>query len=76
MKNEKDKNIHVIGLAVNVFVPGIGTLIEGETMQGILQLGLGFLSWILAFFLIGIPMLLGIWLWAVIGSAMRYKNKC
>lgn len=75
--NEKDKKI--AGFVINLFVPGVGTIISGKVTIGILQLFLGIVGWILCLTLIGlvfgIPLLMTAWLWALIAGAMNLGDK-
>ena len=75
-KNKKeDKTNKIIALVANIVVPGVGSLIAGKKTKGIIQLVVGVFGWLLVILLgwliiglIGIPMMIGVWLWAVIES--------
>jgi len=58
----------IISLVVNLFLPGLGTLIAGDTKTGVWQLVLALVSMPLRFVLIGYPIFLGAWIWALITS--------
>lgn len=69
-------------LVANAIVPGVGTLIVGQNIKGIIQLGIGVFAWVLLIALgwlfvglIGLPMLAGVWLWAVIDSAIQLGDE-
>jgi len=63
-------SMKMIGIIINVFFPGIGTIIVKQTGKGILQgaayiLGIVLtVSFILS--VVGIPLMIGAWLWAII----------
>ena len=57
-----------ISLLVSFFIPGVGSMINGDTGTGIAILVLYVLGLVLAFFLIGIPLLLGAWIWGLIDA--------
>jgi TM2 domain-containing membrane protein YozV len=68
----------IAGLIVNIFLPGIGTLMCGKIAQGIIQVCLGVLSLILnlTVFLaiIGIPLYAGVWIWAIVSAATAIER--
>lgn len=55
-------------LLASFFVPGLGTLINGETGKGIGILVGYFISFVLAFVLIGLPFMLGFWIWGMVDA--------
>lgn len=63
----------VVGILVNFFIPGIGSMIVGKVGQGIFQ----FLLWLFGVFLnftmvgaiIGIPICIVAWIWSLITAA-------
>jgi TM2 domain-containing membrane protein YozV len=57
-----------VSLLVSFFIPGVGSMINGDTGTGIAILVLYVLGVVLAFFLIGIPLLLGAWIWGLIDA--------
>jgi TM2 domain-containing membrane protein YozV len=63
----------VVGVLVNLFFPGIGTMIVGKVGQGILQLCLYLLGVFLTFTgigaMIGIPICIIVWIWALVSAA-------
>ncbi|HEY6027508.1 MAG TPA: hypothetical protein VIV09_11475, partial [Pseudolabrys sp.] len=63
----------VLGIIVNVFFPGIGTMIAGKPFAGLIQLLLYFFGLALVFTgllaLIGGPICLFVWIWALISAA-------
>ena len=59
-----------IAIIINIFFPGIGTLIIGKVGQGITQIILTILAIVLTttgiLSIIGIPLAIGVWIWALI----------
>lgn len=56
----------VLGLILNVFFPGVGTLVLGQVTTGVIQLALWLVSIPLTFFIIGLPLYFGVWIWAIV----------
>lgn len=74
-----EKNISairaIVGLIFNVLIwPGLGTIVGGETGTGIIQMIAAIISIPLIFILIGIPLLIGVWIWALISSIRQIKK--
>lgn len=63
----------VAAILLNFFIPGVGSLVIGSVGQGVTQLILYFLGLIFTFTLIGailgIPMMLGAWIWGLVTAA-------
>jgi TM2 domain-containing membrane protein YozV len=55
-----------IGVVLSFFIPGLGTMVNGNVGRGVLILALYVVGWVLSFFLIGIPLLIGAWIWGLI----------
>jgi TM2 domain-containing membrane protein YozV len=70
--------VKVIGIIVNIFFPGIGTLIVGKVGQGIAQILLFVFGVILNFTvilsIIGIPLCFGIWVWGIVSAATSHPT--
>lgn len=69
----------VVGIIVNVFFPGVGTLIVGKIGQGITQIILFIIGVVLNFTVVlaifGIPLCLSMWVWSIVSAATsRPKN--
>jgi hypothetical protein len=68
----------IAGLIVNIFLPGIGTLMCGKIAQGIIQVCLGVLSLLLNLTIIlaifGIPLYFGVWIWAIVSAATAIER--
>jgi TM2 domain-containing membrane protein YozV len=66
-----------LGVILSFFIPGLGSIVNGSTGRGVAILGLYLFGWILAFFLIGIPILIGAWIWGLVDgylSAQRWNQ--
>ena len=57
-----------LSLLVSFFIPGVGSMINGDSGTGIAILLLYLLGWGLAVFLIGIPLAIGVWIWGLIDA--------
>jgi TM2 domain-containing membrane protein YozV len=61
-----------LAVILNIFLPGVGSFVVGKAGQGIAQIlifGLGFLLNIVTLgfgAIIGIPMMIGAWIWGLI----------
>jgi hypothetical protein len=73
----QDKTIAIVGLVLNIIIlPGLGTVIGGgeeRRKTGIIQLVLAIISYPLMFVLIGFPLLLGVWIWALVTGLQMIK---
>lgn len=73
-ENKPHRANAIAGLVINViFWPGLGTIIAGETKIGIWQMVLFAIGAILSMVLIGIPLAIGIWIWALVSSINLVK---
>lgn len=57
-----------ISLIVSVFLPGVGSMINGHVGKGVTILVLYILSVFLSFIIIGIPFAIGIWIWGLVDA--------
>jgi hypothetical protein len=70
-----------VGIVVNLFVPGVGTLLMGKFSSGAVQLGVLAAVWILklvSFGLLGFvlwPVTGIIWAWALAGGILTYIER-
>lgn len=70
-----------IGIVVNLFLPGIGTLLMGKWFSGVIQLGVLAVAWILGVASFGIlrpflwPISGVIWVWALAGGILTYVER-
>jgi TM2 domain-containing membrane protein YozV len=57
-------------IIVNIFFPGVGSLLIGKVGQGIAQIILYILGFVFTFTLvgaiIGIPLCIGVWIWGIV----------
>ncbi|MEA5558191.1 hypothetical protein [Nodularia spumigena] len=69
--------MNVLGIIVNIFLPGVGTLIVGKIPQGIIQIILFivavFLNITVIFAILGIPLGIGTYIWAIVSAATPKK---
>lgn len=63
----------IVAIVINIFFPGIGTLIVGKWGQGITQIILGIIAAIFIFTgigaIIGGPLAFIVWIWAIVSAA-------
>ncbi len=68
----------VLAIVVNIFLPGIGTLIVKKWFQAIAQLILGGVAAVFSFTGVGVivggPLAFIVWIWAII-SAVTYQEE-
>jgi TM2 domain-containing membrane protein YozV len=67
-----------IGAILSFFIPGLGTMVNGSVGRGVLILALYAIGWILSLLLIGIPLLIGAWIWGLVDgytSAQRWNRQ-
>lgn len=76
MKQKKPSEaIAITALLLNILVlPGLGTIIAGRTSTGTTQLVLFLIGIPLAFILIGIPLMLGVWIWGIVTGVQIVKE--
>jgi len=65
--------MNIAALALNFFIPGIGSMVVGKVMTGIIQLVLFIIAVICNFTvilaIIGIPLGLCVWIWGLVTVA-------
>ena len=62
---------------LSLFVPGLGSMVNGNAGVGVAILMLNIIGWILAIALIGIPLAIGTWVWGLVDayqSAQRWNR--
>jgi hypothetical protein len=64
----------VLALVLNIFFPGVGTLVLGKVGTGVTQILLGILAIPLWFVGIGFLLSLGVWIWAVVIAAQSLSG--
>ncbi|MEM2956281.1 MAG: hypothetical protein QW041_01770 [Candidatus Pacearchaeota archaeon] len=79
-RKDDEKTTIIIGLIVNLFLPGLGTIIFGKYDIGIIQLVLSLVGFFISIttigVIIGIPLIIGMWIWALVtGIIVLKKNK-
>jgi TM2 domain-containing membrane protein YozV len=57
-----------VSLLISFFLPGVGSMVNGDVGTGIAILVLYLVGWVLAFVLIGIPLAIGAWIWGLIDA--------
>jgi TM2 domain-containing membrane protein YozV len=65
-----------LGVILSFFIPGLGSMVNGDGARGAIILGVYLLGWILAIILVGIPILFGAWVWGLVDgylSAQRWN---
>ncbi len=69
------QGLAIAALILNILVlPGLGTIIGGRTKTGVIQLVITLISIPLCLVIIGIPILIGMWIWALITGIDIVKN--
>lgn len=63
-----------ISLLASFFIPGLGTMINGNGGKGALILILYFVAFLFTFILIGLPFLVGIWIWGLVDAYQSAQN--
>jgi TM2 domain-containing membrane protein YozV len=57
-----------LSLIVSFFIPGVGSMINGDAGTGIAILVLYVVGVFGSFFLIGIPLAIGVWIWGMVDA--------
>jgi len=78
-KKKPSQGIAIAALLLNILIiPGLGTLVGGRTGSGVTQLVLSIVSWMLIFTLIGaiigIPLIIGMWIWGLVTGIQLIKE--
>jgi TM2 domain-containing membrane protein YozV len=69
------QGIAIAALLLNILVlPGLGTIIGGRTTQGVIQLVLFIIGIPLSMVLIGIPLVIAMWIWALVSGIQIIKE--
>jgi TM2 domain-containing membrane protein YozV len=67
-----------VSVLLSVFIPGLGSMVNGNVGVGVTILILNIIGWILAIALIGIPLAIGTWIWGLADahkSAQRWNRE-
>ena len=63
----------IVAFIINIFLPGVGTLLVGKIGTGIIQIVLSMIAhgliWTGIGALIGIPLAVVVWIWALVSVA-------
>ena len=62
---------------LSVFIPGLGSMVNDHVGVGVAILVLNIIGWILAIVLIGVPLVIGTWIWGLVDahqSAQRWNR--
>ena len=74
-KKKPSQGIAIAALLLNILIlPGLGSLIGGRTTEGVIQLVLFIVGIPLSFVLIGIPLVIAMWIWALVTSVQIIKE--
>jgi TM2 domain-containing membrane protein YozV len=63
-----------MGVLLSVFIPGLGSMVNGKVGMGVTILTLNLLGWFLAFALIGIPIAIGTWIWGLVDGYLSAQQ--
>lgn len=69
------QGLAIAALILNILViPGLGTIIGGRTKTGVIQLVVTLVSIPLMFILIGFPIAIAMWMWAIVTGVQLIKE--
>ncbi|GAA1758304.1 hypothetical protein GCM10009810_17340 [Nostocoides vanveenii] len=63
-----------LSLIASFFIPGLGTMINGEVGKGIAFLLIYLISWPLILVFVGVPLMLGVWIWGMVDAYTGAQN--
>jgi TM2 domain-containing membrane protein YozV len=66
-----------LGVILSFFIPGLGSIVNGSVGLGVAIMACYFVSWLFALILIGIPFVIGTWIWGLVDgylSAQRWNR--
>jgi TM2 domain-containing membrane protein YozV len=66
-----------LGVILSFFIPGVGSMVNGSVGRGVIILVCYLIAWVFTFVLIGIPFLIGTWIWGMVDgylSAQRWNR--
>ena len=61
-----EMGLAVAALIINLIIPGIGSIIGGRVRTGLWQFVLAIVGGVLSIILIGIPIAIAAWIWALV----------
>lgn len=66
-----------VSVLLSIFIPGLGSMVNDNVGVGVAILVLNIIGWILAILLIGVPLVIGAWIWGLVDayqSAQRWNR--
>ena len=57
-----------ISLLISFFIPGVGSMVNGDTQTGVIILVIWIVGIVTSIFFIGIALILGAWIWGMIDA--------
>jgi TM2 domain-containing membrane protein YozV len=63
-----------VSVLLSVFVPGLGSMVNGNARTGVTILVLNIVGWMLAIVLIGIPLAIGTWIWGLVDACQSAER--
>jgi len=57
-----------VSVLLSLFIPGLGSMVNGNAGTGVTILALNIIGWMLAIVLIGIPLAIGTWIWGLVDA--------
>lgn len=73
-KQNGNKNLAIAGFIINLFIPGLGTIIAKDNKTGLYQLILTLVSYPLMLVLIGFITYAVAWIWALVTSIKMLRS--
>jgi TM2 domain-containing membrane protein YozV len=55
-----------LGVLLSLFIPGLGSMVNGRPGKGVLILATYCVGWLLILVLIGLPIVFGTWIWGMV----------
>jgi len=76
--HNSQRGLAIVGLIVNIFIPGVGSLIGGRTKEGVIQLVMSIVAFVLDITIIGlvlgIPLGLAAWIWGIVTGVQMVRE--
>jgi TM2 domain-containing membrane protein YozV len=57
-----------VSLIVSFFIPGVGSMINGDVGTGVAILLLYIIGWFTVLIFVGVPLALGAWIWGMVDA--------
>ena len=74
MRQGGNKNLAIAALLINLIIPGLGTIIGGNTKTGLIQLIVLIIGMLLKVFGIGFIIVAVAWVWALVTSIQALRR--